>query len=70
MKKYYVPINDAEEKEDGTLGSQTVDVVTLQGTKKRRVREWRQYLRIRMETQDVHKMNAMTRKLGFDELLP
>jgi len=70
MKIYYVPINDAEEKEDGTLGSQTVDVVQLQGTKKRRVREWRQYLRVRLQTQDVHKMNAVTRKLGFNELLP
>ena len=70
MKIYYVPINDAEEKEDGTLGSQTVDVVQLQGTKKRRVKEWRQYLRVRLQTQDVHKMNAVTRKLGFNELLP
>jgi hypothetical protein len=70
VRIYYVPINDAEVKEDGTLGSQTVDVVQLQGTKKRRVREWRQYLRVRLQTQDVHRMNAVTRKLGFDELLP
>jgi phosphoserine phosphatase len=70
MKIYYVPINDPEEKEDGTLGSQTVDVVTLQGTKKKRIKQWREYLRIRLKTQDVHKMNHMTRKLGFDELLP
>lgn len=69
MRTYYVPINCAEEKEDGTLGSQTVDVVQLQGTKKRRRREWRQYLRIRLQTQDIHKMNAMTRALGFEELL-
>jgi hypothetical protein len=69
VRTYYVPINCAEEKEDGTLGSQTVDVVQLQGTKKRRRREWRQYLRIRLQTQDIHKMNAMTRALGFEELL-
>ena len=69
MRVYYVPINDAEVKEDGTLGSQTVDVVQLQGTKKRRRREWRQYLRTRLQTQDIHKMNAMTRALGFEELL-
>lgn len=67
--KYYVAINDAAENEDGTLGSQTVDVVTLTGTRKRRCKEWRQYLRIRLQTQDVHTMNAMTRALGFDELI-
>jgi hypothetical protein len=70
VRTYYVPINCAEEKEDGTLGSQTVDVVQLQGTKKKRIKQWREYLRIRMETQDVHRMNAMTKALGFDELVP
>lgn len=69
MKNYYVPINDAEEREDGTLGSQTVDVVHLTGTKKKRIKQWREYLRVRMKTQDIHKMNAMTRALGFEELI-
>ena len=70
MKTYYVAINDAEENEDGTLGSQTVDVVQLSGTKKKRIREWRQYMRIRLDTQDIHTINDMTRALGFDELVP
>ena len=70
MIVYHVPINDAEEKEDGTLGSQTVDVVTLQGTKKKRIKQWREYLRIRLKTQDIHTMNRMTKELGFEELIP
>ena len=70
MKTYYVAINDAAENEDGTLGSQTVDVVQLSGTKKKRIREWRQYMRIRLDTQDIHTINNMTRALGFDELVP
>jgi len=70
MPSYMIPINDAEEKEDGTLGSQTVDVVHLRGTKKQRVKQWREYLRIRLKTQDVHKMNKATKQLGFPELLP
>ena len=69
-KTYLVPINDPEEREDGTLGSQTCDVVTVTGTKKKRVKQWREYLRHRCQTQDVHKMNHITRKLGFKELLP
>ncbi len=70
MRTYMVPINDAEEYEDGTLGSQTVDVVHLDGTKKKRIKQWREYLRIRLKTQDVHKMNAVTKALGFKELIP
>ena len=69
MITYYVPINEAGIDADGEEGSVTVDVVTLQGTKKRRTKEWRQYLRIRLGTQDVHKMNRVTKALGFDELL-
>ncbi len=71
MKKYYVPINDVEVDEEGVpTGSQTVDIVTLQGTKKRRIKEWRQYLAIRLETTDVHTMNRMTKAMGFEELIP
>ena len=70
MIQYHVPINDAALDADGNpTGSQSVDIVTLQGTKKRKKKEWRQYLRIRLKTQDVHKMNAVTKALGFDELL-
>jgi len=68
--KYLVPINDAEEKEDGTLGSVTADEVTLNGTKKKRIKQWREYLRIRLKTQDVHTMNKVTKQLGFEELIP
>jgi len=71
MRRYHVPINCAEEKSDGTLGSQTVDVVQLTGkTKKKRIRQWREYLQIRLKTNDVHTMTAMTKALGFTELLP
>ena len=70
MKTFIVPINCAEEREDGTLGSQTVDVVQLTGTKKKRIKQWREYLRIRLKTQDVHTMNKVTKSLGFDELVP
>ena len=70
MINYHVPINSVELDEDGNpTGSQTIDIVQLQGTKKRKKKEWRQYLRIRLKTQDIHKMNAMTKALGFDELL-
>jgi hypothetical protein len=68
-RNYFVPINCAEEKEDGSLGSQTVDIVTVDGTKKQRIRQWRDYLRIRLKTNDVHLMNKTTRKLGFKELI-
>lgn len=67
--KYHVPINCSAENADGTRGSQTIDIVTLQGTKKRKRKEWREYLRVRLKTQDIHKMNAMTKALGFNELL-
>ena len=70
MKNYYVPINDAAEQEDGTLGSQTVDVVQVTGTKKKRIKQWREYLRIRLDTQDVHTLNRVTKALGFEELIP
>jgi hypothetical protein len=70
MINYHVPINSLELDEDGNpTGSQTIDIVQLQGTKKRKKKEWRQYLRVRLKTQDIHKMNAMTKALGFDELL-
>jgi|TARA_B110000914_G_scaffold151977_1_gene133284 hypothetical protein len=70
MINYHVPINSVELDEDGNpTGSQTIDIVQLQGTKKRKKKEWRQYLRVRLKTQDIHKMNAMTKALGFDELL-
>ena len=65
MRTYMVPINCAE---DGR--SQTVDVVELSGTKKKRLKQWREYLRIRLKTQDVHLMNKVTKELGFPELLP
>lgn len=70
MKTYMVAINDAEEREDGSLGSQTCDVVQLQGTKKKRIKHWREYLRIRLGTSDVHTFNRITKHLGFDELIP
>ncbi len=70
MINYHVPINSVELDEDGNpTGSQTIDIVQLQGTKKRKKKEWRQYLRVRLKTQDIHKMNAMTKALGFDDLL-
>jgi len=70
MINYHVPINSVELDEDGNpTGSQTIDIVQLQGTKKRKKKEWRQYLRVRMKTQDIHKMNAVTKALGFEELL-
>ncbi len=65
MRTYMVPINDAEDGE-----SQTVDVVELTGTKKKRLKQWREYLRVRLKTQDVHYMDKITRELGFSELLP
>ena len=63
-KQYLVPINSPEEREDGSMGSQTCDIVTLEGTKKQRRRQWYDYLRIRLQTQDIHKMNKVTRALG------
>jgi len=70
MIQYHVPINDAALDADGNpTGSQSVDIVTLQGTKKRKKKEWRQYLRVRLKTQDVHTFNKVTKALGFDELL-
>ena len=61
---FMVPINPAEDGE-----SQTVDVVELTGTKKQRVRQWRAYLRVRAGITDVHKQNAATKELGFEEIL-
>ena len=63
-RTYMVPINEAV---DG--GSQTVDVVELQGTKKQRLKQWRAYLRVRCGLNDVHKMNQVTRDLGFEEII-
>lgn len=69
MRTYFVPINDPEVYEDGTLGSQTCDVVQVTGTKKNRRKQWREYLRIRLKTNDVHTMNKTTKALGFRELI-
>ena len=61
---FMVPINEAGKGE-----SQTIDVVELTGTKKQRVRQWRAYLRTRAGITDVHKQNAATKSLGFEEIL-
>ncbi len=63
-KTYLVPINEAEEGE-----SQTCDVVELKGTKKQRLKQWRNYLRVRCGLNDVHAMNKVTRDIGFEEIL-
>ena len=68
--RYNVPINDPEIDADGEEGSQTIDIVTLEGTKKQKIKAWRRYLRVRLGTQDVHTMNRVTNALGFNELVP
>ena len=66
MKTYFIPINPLTE-EDRT---QTVDVLELRGTKKQRIKAWRNYLRVRLGSNDVHKFNHVAKEMGFEELIP
>ena len=64
MTKYYIPLNEANDDM-----SQTVDVVTLTGTKKQKRAAWRRYLGVRCEVFDYHECNRIARELGFKELI-
>ena len=64
MTKYYIPLNDCLEGE-----SQTVDVLTLEGTKKQKIKAWRRYLTVRAGVWDVHQCNRIAKDLGFRELI-
>lgn len=70
MPDYHVAINPPTNPGEENEGSITVDIVKLRGTKKRKTKDWRNYLRVRCGTNDVHEMNRITRALGFDELIP
>lgn len=65
MPTYLVPLNEKE----GEDGSVTADRVHLTGTKKKRLKQFRAYLRVRTGELDYHKQNDIIKALGFDELL-
>ena len=64
MTRYYVPLNEVVEGE-----SQTVDVVTLTGTKKQKRAAWRRYLGVRCDVFDYHECDRIAKELGFTELI-
>ena len=64
MTKYFIPLN-----EDVPDQSQTVDVLTLEGTKKQKQAAWRRYLSVRCGIWDYHEYNRIAKALGFDELI-
>lgn len=68
MTKYYVPLNPDMDQE-GNEQSQTVDIVTLTGTKKQKRAAWRRYLSVRCGVFDYHECNRIARELGFRELV-
>lgn len=64
MTRYLIPLNQAAENE-----SQTVDVLTLEGTKRKKRKQWRAYLKVRAGIIDFHECNRVARELGFEELV-
>ena len=62
--RYVIPLNECLEGE-----SQTVDLLTLEGTKKQKIKAWRKYLTVRAGVWDVHACNQIARELGFKELV-
>lgn len=67
--KYYVPINTAEEREDGRPGTITMDCVIVAGPPKRRFKAFMRYLAVRLGTHDYHTRINVIRELGFTDLL-
>ena len=64
MTKYFIAINEDVEGE-----SQTVDILTLRGSKKQKRKDWRKYLAVRADISDYHECNRIAKALGFDELI-
>ena len=64
MTRYHIPLNEAEPGQ-----SQTVDILTLEGTKKQKRKQWRKYLQVRAGISDYHECNRIARKMGFKELI-
>ena len=62
--RYIVPINECDEG-----GSQTVDVVTIEGTKKTRLKKFRKYLSIRYKITQYEKQLDIIKALGFEDLV-
>lgn len=64
MTRYVVKVNTTEGDE-----SQTVDILTLEGTRKAKRKQWRAYLQVRCGITDYHQCNAVARSMGFKELV-
>jgi hypothetical protein len=64
MTRYIVELNEAEEG-----GSQTIDILTLEGTKKQKRKQWKSYLQVRAGVIDVHECNRIAKAMGFKELV-
>jgi hypothetical protein len=64
VSSYMVPINPSL---DG--GSQTIDILRLEGTKKQKRKQWRGYLQVRCGVVDYHECNRIAREMGFRELV-
>ena len=64
MTKYFIPLNEDVEGQ-----SQTVDILTLEGTKKQKIKAWRKYLTVRANVWNVHECNQIAKDLGFRELV-
>jgi hypothetical protein len=59
-----VPINPTEPGE-----SQTVDILTLEGTRKQKLKQWRGYLQVRCGVIDYHECNRIAKAMGFRDLV-
>jgi|5_EtaG_2_1085323.scaffolds.fasta_scaffold01303_8 D-alanyl-D-alanine dipeptidase len=62
--RYLVPINDAQEDE-----TQTVDIVTIEGATKTRLKKFRKYLAIRYKITQYEKQLDVIKALGFEDLV-
>jgi len=60
--KYYIPINDVA----GTQDSQTVHVLNIEGSRKKRKREFAKYVKA---AYGVTNASKLAREMGFKDLV-
>lgn len=49
--------------------SDVTDVLTLSGPRRRKIRDWRMYLKTRLGIDSISQCNTIARGLGFYELI-
>lgn len=63
-RRYLIMLNEPINEGD----SVTADVLTVDGSKKNRRKQWRRYLSVRAGVVDYHECNRIAREMGYPEL--